>query len=643
MNRSILVCLICAIVTAIGTYPVSVLAEEDLTAANLGKRISNVTFHDSGKTASLQDFKRKKAVVVVVLNFDCPNSTGYAPTLAELAKSYGDKGVAFLGVCPCDDEETATVAKKAAEYKLGFPVYKDDKRAAVDALRVTTTPEVFVLDHDLVLRYRGRIDDAYSARLKKNSKITSHDLKNALDELLAGKTVSTPVTKAVGCPIPTDQVAKSDGHVTYYRDVQPILQENCQACHRPGEVGPFSLTTYKQAVQWSTDIKRYTQSRVMPPWKITEGIPFHNERRLSDKDLATLAAWVDDGTPAGKPKDAPKSKEFVEGWRLGKPDLVLEPQADFVLGPSGADLFHCYALPTNQSTDKYVVAIEVKPGNRRVVHHTLNFIDTTGQARKLEEKERQKDKDKTESDFDQGPGYTVAMGIGFLPRAGMGGWAPGQLAHQLPEGYGWLLPKGADVVLQVHYHRNGRVEKDRTQIGLYFARKTEGMKPYKGGVIRGQFFAIPAGNDHFLVKGSLSVIQDCELHTIMPHMHLLGKEIKVTLKPGDGGPKQKLLTIKDWDYNWQETYFLQTPMKLKAGDTLEVEAVYNNSDKNPNNPNRPPRAVTFGEQTTNEMCFVFLGATSDGPGRSPFRRADLPRRQTAEKKTESKSAGGKSP
>src|SRR5262249_31317430 len=152
----------------------------------------------------------------------------------------------------------------------GFPVYKDDKRAAVNALGATTTPEVFVLDRDFVLRYRGRIDDAYSARLKKNSKITSHDLKNALDELLAGKTVSTPVTKPFGCPSPTDQVAKSDGHVTYYRDVLPILQENCQACHRPGEVGPFSLMTYKQAVQWSTDIKRYTQSRAMPPWKITE-------------------------------------------------------------------------------------------------------------------------------------------------------------------------------------------------------------------------------------------------------------------------------------------------------------------------------------------------------------------------------------
>jgi peroxiredoxin len=607
-------------------------------------KIPNLTFQNpAGKPASLYDFKGKKALVVVVLNFDCPNSTGYAPTLAELARNYSDKGVAFIGVCPCDDDDAASIEKKSAEYKLGFPVYKDDKLAAIKALHATITPEVFLLDQNFLVRYRGRIDDTYSARLKKNAKVTSYDLKNALDELLDGRPVTVSVTQAVGCPIPVDQVANKDNQVTYYRDVLPILQNNCQACHRPGEVGPFSLMTYKQAVKWSTDIKEYTQSRAMPPWKITEGVAFHNERRLSDRDLATLAAWVDGGTPAGDPKDAPKPKEFVEGWMLGKPDLILEPKGDFVLAPSGPDLFHCYTLPTLQSEDKYVVAIEVKPGNRRVVHHTLNFIDTTGQARKLEEKELQKENDKNEKDFDHGPGYTVAMGIGFLPRAGMGGWAPGQLAHHLPDGYGWLLPKGADVVLQVHYHRDGRVENDRTQIGLYFAKKTDGMKPYKGGVIPGRFFAIPPGNDHFMVKGSLNVIQDCELHTIMPHMHLLGKQIKVTLKPSDGGPAQTLLAIKDWDYNWQETYFLQTPMKLKAGDTLEVEAIYDNSDKNPNNPNHPPKPVTFGEQTTNEMCFVFLGATSDGPGRSPFRRPNSPLRPAIEKKADSKSADVKTP
>ncbi len=202
-------------------------------------------------------------------------------------------------------------------------------------------------------------------------------------------------------------------------------------------------------------------------------------------------------------------------------------------------------------------------------------------------------------------------------------WAaghPDSCARQIPDGYGFRLPKGSDVVVQVHYHRNGRVERDRLQIGLYFAKKPTGIKPYKNGVIAGRLLAIPPGDAAFKVTGATTASQDCVVHSIMPHMHLIGKQIKVTMKPADG-EKQTLLAIDHWDYNWQETYFLKEPLKLKTGTVLEVEAIYDNSDKNPNNPHHPPRLVTVGEQTTNEMCFVFLGVTSDGPGRSPFRRS----------------------
>ncbi len=387
-----------------------------------------MTFHDAaGKPATLHDLGGKKGLVVVFLSFDCPNSVGYSSILADLAAGYKDKGVTFLGLCASDDDDAATLAKKANEYKLGFPVYRDEKGAAAEALKAEVTPQAFVLDHNYVLRYRGRIDDGYSARLKKSRNITSHDLQKAMDELVAGKPVSVPVTRAVGCPVIADREVKKNGKVTFYRDVLPILQNNCQTCHRPGEVGPFSLQTYKQAVNWASDIKDYTKSRQMPPWKLTEGIAYHNERKMSDRDIATLAAWVDAGTPEGDPKDARKAKkEFVDGWQIGKPDLVLQPKEDFVIGPGGLDLFRCYVLPTGLTDDKYVVAIEVKPGNPRVVHHTLNFADTTGQARRLEEQAREKEKGKTDKDYDRGPGYSMSMGVGFLPRAGLGGWAPGR-------------------------------------------------------------------------------------------------------------------------------------------------------------------------------------------------------------------------
>jgi hypothetical protein len=190
--------------------------------------------------------------------------------------------------------------------------------------------------------------------------------------------------------------------------------------------------------------------------------------------------------------------------------------------------------------------------------------------------------------------------------------------RRLPEGTGYFLPRGSDVVVQVHYHRNGRVEKDRTSVGLYFARGPV-QRQFQSVVIPGRFWFIPAGSERYRVEGGVEVLRDCTLHSVMPHMHMLGKEIKVTLTPPGGKPRT-LVAIKDWDYNWQESYFFREPIAVRAGTRLAVEAVYDNSAGNPNNPFHPPRPVLFGEQTDNEMCFVFLGATSDTPGRIRVRR-----------------------
>jgi len=395
--------------------------------------------------------------------------------------------------------------------------------------------------------------------------------------------------------------------------------------------------TYKQAVNWADDIKEYTRERKMPPWKPVEGPAFHNERKLSDKDIRTLAAWVDGGTPQGDAKDAPPPRRFVEGWQLGRPDLVLTVPEEMTIGAGGPDLFRCFVLPTKLTEDKFVTAVEVRPGNSRIVHHTLNFFDASGKGRELEQKARAKVAEslrdsersrgasappKETKQGDRGPGYSAAMGLGFRPSAGevggLGGWAPGNVAHHLPAGYGYFLPKDSDIIVQVHYHRNGRVEKDRTSIGLYFA-KGGNTKRWKGMVLPGRFLLIPAGKERIRVTGELELLQDCKLYSVMPHMHMLGREVKVTLTPAGGKPAT-LVAIKDWEYNWQETYFLKEPIALKPGTRLAVEAIYDNSDKNPNNPFSPPRWVKFGEQTTDEMCYIFFGATSETPGRIKVRR-----------------------
>ncbi|HYV38416.1 MAG TPA: redoxin domain-containing protein [Gemmataceae bacterium] len=589
---------------------------DDPPSKFLGKKIANIAFTDAdGKTTHLYDLKDKKAIVVVFLSFECPVSTSYMQPLADIANELNKQGVVLMGLTENQDETPADVAKLAKEFKVPFPVVLDKNFAGADALAATHTPEVFVLDGDYVLRYRGRIDDAYYARLKKNLEVTQYDLRQALEEMISGRPVSTAATAPIGCPISRVVTAAPKlADVTYYKDVLPILQKNCQECHRPGEVGPFSLMTYRQAVNWATDIKDYTRSRIMPPWKISEGMPFHNERHLSKLELDILAAWADNGTPEGDAKDGPPPAKFPEGWRLGKPDMVLTVSDEFQVGPTGNDVFRCFVLPAQLAEDKFVEAIEVRPGNPRVVHHALIFVDTAGKGRELEKKQNVvgfKDPHGG-NELDKGPGYYAGMGVGFTPTSSLGGWAPGQLPRTLPDGTGILLPKGSDIVMQMHYHRNGKTEKDKTSIGLYFSKKKV-ERTFQGGIMAGLFLAIPANNDHFVVKGTHYVSEDMTLYDMMPHMHMLGKEIKVTMTPPDG-KTQLLFNIKDWDYNWQETYFLKDPIKLKAGTKLDLEAVYDNSSKNPHNPFSPPRAVTFGEQTFNEMCFVFLGGTSDRKG-----------------------------
>jgi hypothetical protein len=575
---------------------------------NVGRKIDPLPLTDlAGKPLALGE---RAATVVVFLSCECPVASSYVGTVADLAREFGPKKVRVVAVFP-PDADVAEVKRQAESARLECPLCLDGKHAAAAALAARTTPEAFLLDQGGVLRYRGRIDDAWVNRGTRKARTARQDLKLALEELLAGQPVSEPITAAIGCPIMLERERPVTTTVTYYRDVLPILQNRCQTCHRPGEIGPFSLLTYKQAVKWAGDIKEFTSTRQMPPWKPTAGPEFVDERKLTEKEIATLAAWADGGTPEGDPKDAPPAVQYPDGWQLGKPDLILEPKEDFVLGPTGPDVFRSFVFPTDFPEDRFVIAYEVRPSNPKIVHHTLHVLDTQGRARRLEKREQERVKKPDE--VDRGPGYSSRMGPGFFPPSGdVGGWAPGLRPHFLPEGVGFYLPRGSDIVMQVHYHRNGRLEKDRTRLGLYFAKKP-GTKPIQPLVIPGQLLFIPAGVENYRVTGSVWAASDCTLHTITPHMHLLGKRIKVTMTP-PGGETTTLIAVDPWDYNWQEMYTFKQPIRVKAGTKFTVEAYYDNSAKNPNNPSSPPRTAWVGEETTNEMCFGFIGAVNDEPG-----------------------------
>jgi peroxiredoxin len=586
-------------------------------SAPLGAKLDRLTLTaPGGQPVRLASVAGKKVTVLVFLSFECPMCNSYLADLNDLARRQRGQGVAVLGVCAA--EPAGGLAGATKEHGLGFPVYLDPKGAAAGALCARVTPEAFLLDAHLVLRYAGRIDDRYAARLREKARASSFDLADALADVLAGKPVRTPCTTALGCPLDVAGPAVvRPAEVMYRRHVAPILQKHCQSCHRPGEIGPFALMTYTQARRWASDIKEFTRTRKMPPWMPAGTGTFRGERRLTDQEIATLAAWADAGAPEGAGKVAPAVK-WEDGWRRGKPDLVLTPTEAFHLGAKGADLFRCFVLPTGLKEDQWIVGYDVRPGNPRIVHHTLHFFDRTGMGRSLQKREQARRPPPGAAD--RGPGYSVAMGVGFLPPeydkdespsfGGLGGWAPGQGPQFLPAGAGMFLPRGSDFLLQVHYHRDGKAGADRTQVGLYFARKPV-EQPWQTVVIEGlrPGAVIPAGGARHQVRRSVWLHTPCHLHNVMPHMHLLGRSVKVTLTL-PGGQTRTLVDIPRWDYRWQETYWFKEPILVPAGSRLEVVGVFDNSADNPNNPNDPPRAVSMGEQTTDEMLYAFLGVTS---------------------------------
>jgi len=393
--------------------------------------------------------------------------------------------------------------------------------------------------------------------------------------------------------------ARPKGSVTFARDIAPIMLDNCTSCHRQGEIAPFPLQSYEDAKKRALQLAQVTESRYMPPWHADSHGEFMDERRLTTEQIGLIKQWAEEGSPMGDPKLIPPQPQFPKGWSLGAPDIVLQPSASFRMAAEGGDVYRCFVLPTNTTEDKYVSAIEVRPGNSRIVHHVIAYLDTSGKARQLEANNK-----------DGQPGYSVAGGIGVLPTGALGGWAPGNMPRLLPDGVGTRLPKNADVILQVHYHASGKVETDQTRFGIYLSKtpidKRLRLMPVFAPL------SIPAGDANYSTNGRfpLPFGHNVSVLEVMPHMHLLGKQMTVTADLPDKSSKT-LVRVPNWDFNWQTTYEYKAPVRLPIGTVLSLNAVYDNSTGNPTNPSRPPKHVTWGEQTTDEMCIAFVWYTID--------------------------------
>lgn len=395
----------------------------------------------------------------------------------------------------------------------------------------------------------------------------------------------------------------------FSRDIAPVVFKRCTVCHRPDEAAPFSLLNFAQVKRRGKQIAQVVADRYMPPWKIDESdFAFRKDRRLSANEILLIEEWVKAGMPEGNPADAPPVPHFSSGWALGEPDLIVKMKRAFPVPADGRDIYRNFVVPLNLTDDKWVRAIDFRPGARSVLHHSLFFYDTTGTARALDGEDGQ-------------PGYGNRMNFGrrggrrFDPSfAGdnpegaefgiLGGWAVGGNALELPDGLSMRLPKEADLILSTHFHPDGKPESEASTVAVYFAREAP-AHPFTGlqlpplfGALQG--IDIPAGDKDYEIEDSFVIPVDVRAFGLGAHAHYLGRSLKMTATL-PGGPTRTIAWIKDWDFSWQEQYLFADDVELPAGTRLTVRITYDNSVDNPRNPSNPPVRVRWGEQSTDEM------------------------------------------
>lgn len=403
------------------------------------------------------------------------------------------------------------------------------------------------------------------------------------------------------CLLAVAGLAMAAPNVTYTKDVAPIIQKNCQGCHRPGEVAPMPFTNFKDTRPWAKAIKEKVVTRVMPPWfadpKHTE---FENDARLSEKDMQTIASWVDQGAKEGDPKAMPPSPKFVEGWNIGKPDAVLSMTVDFEVPLEGAVPYKYFVIPTNFDEDKYVQAAEIRAGDRSHMHHLIVSVrypdgSPLPAAGELDVAARREGLARAARSVEDSDGRLV-------------GWAPGEAPLILKDGQAKLIKKGSVLIFQVHYTTNGKPGKDRSSVGLIFSKT-----PVEKRVITAGAFArnlvIPAGDPNFESRATFPFKEDSHIDSLHPHMHLRGKDMTFQLVYPDGTSKL-LLSVPRFDFNWQQTYVFKEPVAAPKGSKLEVIAHHDNSANNKFNPD-PTKVVKWGDQTWDEMMIGYFDYTID--------------------------------
>ena len=455
--------------------------------------------------------------------------------------------------------------------------------------------------------------------------------------------------------ISADGPSNATKSVTFSRDVAPILFRDCSGCHRPGEAAPMSLLSYKDARPWARSIREKVVSREMPPWHADPHYgEFANDRRLSKQEIDTISAWVDSGAPEGDPKDLPPVPNYSDGWSIGKPDMILQMPEEFTLGATGPDEYQYFEIPTKFTEDKYVQLAEARPGNRKIVHHIIAFIQPPAPDGKPQPKFTKEDIEKFRAQREKESifyrdGFLMRMKADVpvyddgcaLPNGGSGdkrdvtvkdrdnlgtllvGFAPGMNPLVLEPGTVKRIPAGSKLILQMHYSKTtGNVEKDRSSIGLIFAKKPP-VKEELTWPVSNTYFQIPPGASHHAVTACWTAPSDLHLNTLMPHMHLRGAAMEFKAFYPDGH-SEILLNVPNYSFSWQTVYYLKKPLAVPKGTRLMVTGYFDNSARNKYNPD-PTKAVRFGEPTYDDMMIGWIEYTVDGKAIGPESAMAAPR------------------
>ena len=425
------------------------------------------------------------------------------------------------------------------------------------------------------------------------------------------RTVMLGVSLASATMLGGGAAKSGTGKVSYYKDALPILQERCQGCHRPGEVAPMTFMSYKETRPWAKAIKTAVATRKMPPWSADPHVgKFSNDWSLSDREVETLTAWVDGGVAEGDPHDAPKPKEFVTGWNIGKPDYEIEMPSEFAIPASGAVDYQYIVIPSGLTEDKWVQAAELRPTFRPAVHHVVVFVREKGSNWLKEAK--------------PGVPYVPPSNQQFVNTLGGGSsdvltiYTPGMAPDVWTKGMAKMIPAGADFVLQLHYTPNGKAGADKSKLGVVYASAEPDRRVITMAAIDFQL-NIPPGEANHVSKAKTPNFYESTLISFFPHMHVRGKAFEYEVVMPDG-TREKLLNVPKYDFNWQFSYRLDKPIDLPVGARIECTAVFDNSANNAANPD-PKALVKWGEQTSEEMMIGFYDlAVSKDMNRAKYSR-----------------------